>query len=130
LPADISQCVWVTGAGSGIGRAMALAFASAGARVALTGRHRDPLEQVAAEVSTGGGLPAMIAPADILDREGIVDVVETIISRTGRLDILCANAGYNNPNRTWAALDWAEWDAVLDINIKVPSHALLQRSHR
>lgn len=112
------HCVWVTGAGSGIGRAMALAFATAGARVALTGRHQDPLERVAAEISQAGGLPATVAAADVLDRQGMVDVVETIISRTGRLDILCANAGYNNPKRTWAALNWEEWDAVVDINIK------------
>jgi NADP-dependent 3-hydroxy acid dehydrogenase YdfG len=119
LHVDLSQhSVWVTGAGSGIGRAMALSFAEAGACVALTGRNRDALEQVAAEISKGGGRAAIVVPADIRDRQAMLDVVEKIISRTGRLDILCANAGYNNPNRSWAALDWAEWDAVLDINIR------------
>lgn len=119
MHADLSKSsVWVTGAGSGIGRAMALSFAGAGAWVVLTGRRHEPLDDVAAEISKTGGRAAIVAPADVLDRQGMLDVVETILSHTGRLDILCANAGYNNPNRTWAALDWAEWDAVLDINIK------------
>lgn len=113
-----SHCVWVTGAGSGIGRAMALSFAAAGARVALTGRHREPLDCVASEILNDGSPSPIIAPGDVTDRQGMIEVVERIISQAGRIDILCANAGYNNPKRTWAALDWEEWDAVLDINIK------------
>jgi NADP-dependent 3-hydroxy acid dehydrogenase YdfG len=119
---DISgRTVWITGAGSGIGQAMAEAFAAAGARVALTGRRRDALEQTAAALK---GPPALVLPGDIGDRAGMRATVERILADTGRLDILCANAGLNRPRRYWADLAadpdaaWPEWDEVLDVNVR------------
>ena len=113
------QVVWITGAGSGIGRAMAAGFAAAGARVALTGRRRAALEETAAALS---GPPALLLPGDITDRAGMAAAAARIVETHGRLDILCANAGLNQPRRYWADLTddaaWAQWDAVLDVNIK------------
>jgi NADP-dependent 3-hydroxy acid dehydrogenase YdfG len=121
METDVSgRVVWITGAGSGIGRAMAEGFAAAGARVALTGRNRAALEETAA----GCAGDPLVMPGDILDRAGMRGIVEAILAEAGRLDILCANAGLNRPRRYWADLAadpeaaWPEWDEVLDVNIK------------
>lgn len=113
------KVVWITGAGTGIGRAMAEGFAAAGARVALTGRRRDVLEETAASLT---GPDALLLPGDITDRPAMAAIVAQIVAETGRVDILCANAGLNQPRRYWADLTdgdaWAQWDKVLDVNIK------------
>lgn len=122
---DLSGAVvWITGAGSGIGRAMALGFAAAGARVALTGRSPAPLEALAAEIAAAGHAAALVLSGDVTDREGMAGVVAAILSAHGRLDVLCANAGLNLPRRYWAdlaadpAAAWPEWDTVLDVNVR------------
>ncbi|MDX6750376.1 SDR family NAD(P)-dependent oxidoreductase [Geminicoccaceae bacterium 1502E] len=117
---DISGAtVWVTGAGSGIGAAMARGFAAAGCRVVLSGRTAASLEEVAGEIRAAGG-DAVAIPVDVLDRDGIGKAVEAILARTGRLDILCNNAGLNVPRRRWSEIetDRAGWDAIIDVNIK------------
>lgn len=115
--------VWVTGAGSGIGQAMARTFAAAGCAVALTGRQTAPLEALGEEIAAAGGR-AMVLPCDVLDREGLVAAAARVVEATGRLDVLCNNAGLNIPRRTWADIDWAAWDAVIDINIKGAINAI------
>lgn len=109
--------VWITGAGSGIGAAMARRFAEEGATVVLTARGAGTLESLAAEIGAAGGR-ALVRPCDVLDRAGMLALGAEIASTTGRLDVLCSNAGLNNPNRRWDQIDFAEWDAVLDVNIK------------
>ena len=119
-----SRVVWVTGAGSGIGEAMALAFAGVGARVVLTGRRRAPLDALAASIAAAGHAPALVLPGDVTDRAGMAAAVDAILAAHGRLDILCANAGLNRPRRYWADLAadpagaWPEWDEVLDVNVR------------
>ncbi|WP_268870278.1 SDR family oxidoreductase [Brucella intermedia] len=109
--------VWITGAGSGIGAAMARRFAREGWRVALTGRKADALAAIAGEIASNGG-EARIFPADVLDREAIAATAGAIVEWAGRLDVLCNNAGLNIPRRSWADIDFDSWDDVIDINIK------------
>lgn len=115
--------VWITGAGSGIGAAMARAFAAEGCVVALTGRRADALEE-AADAVRGAGGEALTRPCDVLDREGMAAIGAELAETTGRLEVLCNNAGLNIPRRSWADIDWESWDAVLDINIKGALNAI------
>ena len=111
------RSVWITGAGTGIGRAMALRFAREGAVVTLTGRRRAPLEEVARAIEAEGG-KARVAPADVLDRDVLAGLVDALVAETGSLDVVANNAGINIANRHWSQLDPASWDHLIDINIK------------
>lgn len=117
---DISGATaWITGAGSGIGAAMARGFAAAGCKVVLSARTGASVEAVAEEIRAAGG-DAVAAPLDVLDRDALAATVAGAVERTGRLDILCNNAGLNITRRRWAEIDEdrAGWDAVIDVNIK------------
>ena len=105
----MSRTVWITGAGSGIGAAMARAFAGAGYSVALTARGTSGLEAVAAEITAAGGV-ATIHEGDVTDRTGMAELAERIARENGGIHVLCNNAGLNIPNRRWAQLDWPSWD--------------------
>lgn len=109
--------VWITGAGSGIGAAMARRFAAHGATVALTGRSAAPLEALADDIAAAGGR-ALVRPCDVLDRAGILALGAEIAASAGSLDVLCNNAGLNIPNRRWDQIDFDSWDQVIDINVK------------
>lgn len=111
----MQKTVWVTGAGSGIGAAMARAFAAAGYGVALTGRTRDSLTEVAA--SLGDGASSLILPGDVTERDKMAEMAQQIAEWGGGLHVLCNNAGLNIPKRTWADLDWESWDKVLAVNV-------------
>lgn len=107
----------VTGAGSGIGRATALAFARHGASVGLLGRTDDEVEAVAAEITRQGGA-ALALRADVADEATMRAAVETLVSTFGRIDIVIANAGING---VWAPIDDlkpAEWDETIAINLR------------
>lgn len=84
----------VTGAGSGIGRAVALRLARAGARVALVGRRRAPLDAVAAEAEGG----AFVRTADVRDRAELDRAFDDVAHHLGPLHLLVANAGVGGPN--------------------------------
>jgi NADP-dependent 3-hydroxy acid dehydrogenase YdfG len=88
------KVVWVTGAGTGIGRAGALMFAEEGAAVALIGRRREKLEEVAAAITAKGG-KAVVAPLDVGDRSAVDRAAERLLAELGRVDILVNNAGLN-----------------------------------
>jgi 2-dehydro-3-deoxy-D-gluconate 5-dehydrogenase len=107
----------VTGASRGLGRAMALGLAGAGADVALAGRDRATLEPAAQEIERDLGRKALPIPLDVADLKAIPAAVETVVGRFGRIDILVNNAGMNIRSAT---LDYTpeEWDAVLDTNLK------------
>jgi NAD(P)-dependent dehydrogenase (short-subunit alcohol dehydrogenase family) len=84
---------WVTGGGSGLGRALALELAGQGARVAVSGRRGDRIREVEAELNRRGQ-EGMAIPCDVTDEEQVKAAVEAVVARWGRLDIAVANAGY------------------------------------
>jgi NAD(P)-dependent dehydrogenase (short-subunit alcohol dehydrogenase family) len=102
----------VTGAGSGIGRAVALAFARHGYRVILSGRRQDRLERVAQE---GGALCQAIA-ADVTDPLSVKKLFARIAMEHGRLDVLFNNAGTGAPPAPLEDLPFEHWRAVMDTN--------------
>jgi len=108
--------VRITGAGSGIGAAMARAFAGAGHAVALTARGEADLAAVAESLPDKARV--LVLPGDVTDREGMAEAARRIADWGGGLHILCNNAGLNIPRRRWAELDWDSWDRVFEVNLK------------
>lgn len=86
------RTVLVTGAGSGIGRGIALAFAREGARVAVAGRTAEPLKETAALIEAAGGEAAAV-PADITRSQDVRRLVQETVARFGGLDIAVNNVG-------------------------------------
>ena len=87
------KVVWVTGASSGIGKAMSIEWARLGYKVVLSARREVLLEEVALEIRNLGE-EALVVPVDIMEEKSIENAVQNIISKWGRLDIAVANAGF------------------------------------
>ncbi|MFP3356650.1 glucose 1-dehydrogenase [Planococcus sp. SIMBA_143] len=102
----------VTGAGKGIGRAIALALGEAGANVLLVARTESDLEQVTGEMA---GDRTSYAVADVTDRGDIQKAVEAAVERFGKVDILVNNAGINIRSKLDDATD-SEWHKIMDTN--------------
>jgi NAD(P)-dependent dehydrogenase (short-subunit alcohol dehydrogenase family) len=111
------KIAWVTGAGSGIGRAGAIALAAAGAHVVLSGRRVAELDGAAAEIGAAGG-SAETAPLDVTDKTAVTKAAAAIESRHGKLDILVNSAGFNVPNRHWPELTPENFDKIYAVNIQ------------
>jgi NAD(P)-dependent dehydrogenase (short-subunit alcohol dehydrogenase family) len=114
----------VTGAGSGIGRAVAGAFLRAGYTVALAGRRADALEQTSAQV-TGGGR-ALIIPTDVTDPSAVRKLFDRVVSEAGRLDVLFNNAGGGAPPVPLEELTLAQWQTVVDVNLNGTFYCIQQ----
>src|SRR3954453_21280024 len=97
------KVVWVTGGGSGIGEAAALALAKEGASLVLTGRRQEPLEEVAARIRDLG-TTAHIQLGDLMEPAEVRGLGAFIASEICRLDILLNNAGMNIADRHWDKL--------------------------
>jgi NADP-dependent 3-hydroxy acid dehydrogenase YdfG len=110
------KVAWVTGAGSGIGEAAALALAKEGVAVALTGRRQEPLEALAARIREDGG-KALVAVGDVTEPETPQQLAAAIAKEFGRLDILVNNAGANVLERRWDKLNPERIKTVLDSNL-------------
>lgn len=127
------QLALVTGAGRGIGAAIAEALADAGAHVLLTARKTAELEAVAAAIAERGG-QATVAPADITAPETAGRLAQAVGERWGKLDILVLNAGMLGALSPTQDLDGKEWNKVLTTNLLAPQaliagfHALLHAS--
>jgi NADP-dependent 3-hydroxy acid dehydrogenase YdfG len=107
------RITWITGAGSGIGEAAAIALAGEGATVILTGRSRAKLDRVAARI----GDAAEVMPGDLTDAAQVQAIADAILARHGRIDILVNNAGINIPDRDWTRLTPAGIDTVVTGNL-------------
>ena len=118
------KTIWITGAGSGIGEATAHAMAKEGATIALTGRRKEPLDDVAHAIEKAGG-KALVEPGDVMDKAMAPAVVERIIKATGRLDVLVNNAGTNVTARTFAVLTPENLDTVLQANLNGAYYCVL-----
>ena len=118
------KVAWITGAGSGIGEATAHAMAKEGAIVALTGRRKEPLDEVAHAIEKAGG-KALVEPGDVMDKAMAPAVVARIIKATGRLDVLVNNAGTNVTARTFAVLTPENLDYVIQANLNGAYYCVL-----
>lgn len=107
------KVAWVTGAGTGIGEAGAIALSAAGMQVVLSGRRRDKLEAVASQCPG----QTRIEPLDVADKDAVNAVADRIMAEYGRLDVLVASAGINVKDRNWHNLTLDDWDAVIRIDL-------------
>ncbi|MBT5684521.1 MAG: SDR family oxidoreductase [Gammaproteobacteria bacterium] len=107
------KIVLVTGAGSGIGKASAIAFSAKGHSVVLAGRRRDRLEQVASVCSN----ETLIVEADVADPESVLYLFKTLKEQFTRLDVLFNNAGGGSPPRQFEEIPFEEWQRVINVNL-------------
>lgn len=110
------RAVIVTGAGRGIGRAHALAFAAEGASVVVNELDAGAGQQVVEEIAAAGGRAVSYAD-DVADWEGAARLVQTALDEFGRLDVLVNNAGFVR-DRMLATMSEDEWDAVVRVHLK------------
>jgi NAD(P)-dependent dehydrogenase (short-subunit alcohol dehydrogenase family) len=103
----------VTGAGSGVGRAVATALARDGYAVALAGRRRDALE----ETARLAGDQSLVVPTDVSKPEDVSALFDKVRSEFGRLDVLFNNAGGGLPATNFGDVTFAQWSAVVAVNI-------------
>jgi NAD(P)-dependent dehydrogenase (short-subunit alcohol dehydrogenase family) len=106
----------VTGAGSGIGRASAIALLKAGYKTVLTGRRLDALEETI-QLAGDAGKAGLAVSADVGKPEPVADLFAKIKSAHGRLDVLFNNAGANAPGVAFEDLTFEQWQKVVDVNL-------------
>ena len=106
----------ITGAGSGVGRACALAMLREGYSMVLAGRRREPLEKTRADAGTDGER-ALVAPADVSDPVSVKALFAKTKEAFGRLDLLFNNAGVSAPGVPLEDLTFEQWRNVVDINL-------------
>jgi NAD(P)-dependent dehydrogenase (short-subunit alcohol dehydrogenase family) len=111
----------ITGAGSGMGRAMANLFAAEGAKVVAAEWHAATLEEVVAEVTEAGGTITGVQGNVALEAD-CAKIIDTAMQAYSRLDVLCNNAGVMDVNQGVAELDDAIWERVLGINLNGPMY--------
>jgi NAD(P)-dependent dehydrogenase (short-subunit alcohol dehydrogenase family) len=109
------KSILVTGAGTGIGRATALAFLKAGWGVALVGRRREALDETVALSDVSDR--ALVLPADITDAEAVESAFAATVERFDRLDVLFNNAGAGTPPKTIDEMAIDDWRKVVEVNL-------------
>jgi NAD(P)-dependent dehydrogenase (short-subunit alcohol dehydrogenase family) len=105
----------VTGAGTGIGKAAALALLQDGWNVALAGRRSEPLQAVAEQ--SGAGARALVVPTDVAQADAVRALFDATVQAWGRVDLLFNNAGVNAPGIPLEELSLDQWKNVVDINL-------------
>jgi NAD(P)-dependent dehydrogenase (short-subunit alcohol dehydrogenase family) len=105
----------VTGAGTGIGKATALALLNAGYSVALAGRRPEPLTQAVTE--SGAGDRAVAVPTDVARPDAVNALFDKTRQKFGRIDVLFNNAGANAPGILFEDLTYEKWQSVVDVNL-------------
>lgn len=111
----------ITGAGSGMGRAMANLFAAEGATVVAAEWNQTTLDEVVAEVGEAGGTVVGVQ-GNVAVQEDCERIIDTAVEKFGRLDVLCNNAGVMDLNAGAAELDNATWERVIGINLNGPMY--------
>ena len=107
----------VTGAGTGVGKAVALALVRAGYAVVLAGRRREPLDETAAEA---GRERTLVVTADVTDPASVRNMFDEVRRAFGRLDLLFNNAGISAPAVPLEDLTYEQWKAAVDTNLTGP----------
>ncbi|NNE73407.1 MAG: SDR family NAD(P)-dependent oxidoreductase, partial [Acidimicrobiales bacterium] len=110
------KVVLVTGAGGGIGRAIAQRFAGAGAEVAVNDVDAARADSVVADVIASGG-SAMPAVADVSDSAAVAAMIDAVMAEHGRIDVLVNNAGLVSPMLHFFEADEAWWRKIIDVNL-------------
>ena len=126
------KVAWMTGAGSGMGLSGAQHLAAAGATVIMSGRRADVLEREADSIRKAGG-KAEVAALDVSNALSVQGVVQSILARHDKLDILVNSAGLNHPQRFWRNQTVASWDEVIRVNLDGTfycAHAVLPSMRR
>ena len=113
--ASDSKVAIVTGAGTGVGKAAALALLGGGFSVVLAGRRPEPLAEVIAE--SGAADRALAVPTDVANPDSVKALFDAAVARFGRVDVLFNNAGVNAPGIPLEDLTLAQWKNVVDINL-------------
>jgi NAD(P)-dependent dehydrogenase (short-subunit alcohol dehydrogenase family) len=111
----MSKSILITGAGSGVGRATALAFLNAGWGVALLGRRAEALEETVSQATSRDA--ALVLPTDVTDETAVEAAVAATVARFGHLDALFNNAGSGAPPATIDELSVETWKQVVDVNL-------------
>jgi short-subunit dehydrogenase len=106
---------WITGASSGIGEALAGALARAGARVALTARRQDRLDDLARSWREAGH-DVMVCPADVSNREAVICAARAVEAAWGGIDLAVFNAGFSQRIR-WSEFDARDFKAIFEVNL-------------
>ena len=105
------KTAWITGAGSGIGRAAVTALVKAGVKVGLSGRRHEPLKETLAAIQSLNG-EGILAPVNVADSEAV-----KIRAELGEIDILVNSAGLNLPKRRYSEMGVGDWQMVIDVNL-------------
>jgi NAD(P)-dependent dehydrogenase (short-subunit alcohol dehydrogenase family) len=114
---DLKKTALVTGAGTGIGRACALALLEAGYHVVLAGRRLAALQETAALAPGRLAADTLAVATDVGDPDSVAALFAQVESRFGRLDLLFNNAGMGAPAVPMEELSFAQWKAVVDVNL-------------
>jgi NAD(P)-dependent dehydrogenase (short-subunit alcohol dehydrogenase family) len=109
------KVVWITGGGSGIGRAMAVEFAREGAAVAVSGRREERLADAVGSIEAAGGVGLPVR-CDVTDEASVAEATQTIVRELGGIDVAVANAGFAVAGRI-EKLSAADWRRQLDTNV-------------
>ena len=109
----------VTGAGSGVGRAVALKLVAEGWRVVLVGRREDALRETA--TLAGGGDRMTVFPCDVSVAASVDALAAAVVAHSGPVDVVVAAAGVNTPRRSWAELSVEKYHELLGGNLPSPA---------
>jgi NADP-dependent 3-hydroxy acid dehydrogenase YdfG len=110
------KVAWITGGGSGIGEASALAYANAGMQLVLSGRREKELLAVASALRETGA-KVRVAVLDVTDQKAVLEVAQSISRQEGRLDVLVNSAGLNVLKRNWKHLTPCDWNQVIRVDL-------------
>jgi len=108
----------ITGAGTGIGRACAVALAREGYDLSLAGRRREPLEETAAQL--GDSCRALVIPTNVGEPAAVAALFESTVAELGRVDVVFNNAGISTPGVDLEDIEVEDWQRAVDVNLTGP----------